>query len=627
MENREWQFSVISNQQRLTDNHVKLLEAQAEINRAYSLVHFNQCISPNLQNFSRNISRNFFLTVKKVFVIRKGSSTSSIQPKLFKNVNQNKFWQIIDPVLRKQLKTLQADRPKISLITPTFNSSLDWFAETVLSVLHQSVSDWQWCIVDDGSTSPEIRAILPELARKHPRIRISLQESGGISTATNRAIELASGEYICFLDHDDTLTPFALEESLKKLSEGFEIVYSDEDKIDTSGHNYVEPFFKPDWSLEYLRGVMYVGHLLCVRKELALLVGGLKSEFDGIQDYEFALRLSEKTQNIGHIPKILYHWRKVEGSIAQRIDAKPNIENLQKVAVEQHLKRLQLSAVAQPIGNHRLSIVPLPREHSPLISIIIPTKDAPEHLERCLNSIFTLSSYSNFEVLLVDNETTNLEALQIMTKFPVKHLQFPNPFNYSRANNLGAKHAQGQYLVFLNNDTEVIATDWLESLLYYAEQPDIGAVGALLIYPNKTVQHAGVVIGIRGTADHIMRGFPYEVDGYAGSLKCSREVSAVTAACMMIKTSDFIEIGEFNEHFWTHYQDVDLCMRVISNNQRIIFNPRAILAHYESATRKDYYDLVDRYLFLDQWQQYVDSGDKFYNPNLNLEKGDYSLIH
>ena len=625
--------------------------AQAERERFQSKIQQLQAELENLQNegvkallkkffkkiLYKLIRSNFILKSEKVknFLKRLKNKLQRQKEKkilteetllAFSNLSREDFWKILDPVIQTHLNILGEEPPKISILTPTWNSSLGWFIETALSVLNQSLPNWEWCIVDDGSKSQDIRDILNDLAHKHPRIKVVFQESGGISIATNKAIEIATGDYVCFLDHDDTLTSAAMQELVDKLSEGFDVVYSDEDKIDFSGLHYTESFFKPDWSPEYFRGVMYVGHLLCVRRDLAIAVGGLKSEYDGVQDYEFMLRISEVTKSIGHIQKILYHWRKVQGSIAGDINAKAGIENLQQKAVNAHLERMGLPAKAEiSTGNHRVKIVPGSRIHHPLISIIIPTKDAPHYLGKCLKSIFTLSTYRNFEVILVDNETTDIKALQIMKEFSVKLLHFPNPFNYSCANNLGAKFAQGDYLVFLNNDTEVVTEDWLQYILYYAEQPDVGAVGSLLLFPDRTVQHAGVVMGFRGTSDHVMRGFPFNVDGYAGSLVCARETSAVTGACMMVKKSDFDNIGGFNEHFFTHYQDVDLCMRLIKNGKKNIFTPRAVLIHHESKTRKSYYDMIDRILLLDQWQEYIDSGDPFYNQNFDIASYDYTI--
>jgi GT2 family glycosyltransferase len=246
-------------------------------------------------------------------------------------------------------------------------------------------------------------------------------------------------------------------------------------------------------------------------------------------------------------------------------------------------------------------------------------------LARCLKSVFEKSSHPNFEVILMDNETTDERALALMEEYPVRRIHFPNPFNFSRANNQGAAAATGELLVFLNNDTEVIAEDWLQHLAYYAEQPDVGAAGALLGYDDRTVQHAGVALGMRGTADHTMRRFPIGTDGYAGTLACAREVSVVTGACLMTRKSVFDEIGGFNQHFFTAYQDVDLCLRLRARGLRIICTPRALLLHPEFVSRTSYYyDIIDRMLLLDQWEDVIERGDPYYNPNLNLERGDYS---
>jgi GT2 family glycosyltransferase len=266
----------------------------------------------------------------------------------------------------------------------------------------------------------------------------------------------------------------------------------------------------------------------------------------------------------------------------------------------------------------------LKRESFSRVSIIIPTRDAPEVFGLCLKSIFTRTSHPNFEVVVMDNETSDERSLQLMKEYPVRRIPFPNPFNFSRANNQGAAAATGEFLLFLNNDTEVITEDWLQQLVYYAEQPDVGAAGALLAYDDKTVQHAGVALGMRGTADHTMRRFPIDLDGYAGSLACAREVSAVTGACLMIPKALFEEIGGFNEHFFTAYQDVDLCLRLRARGLRVICTPQALLLHHESISRRNYYDMVDRMLLLDQWEHVIERGDPYYNQNLDLERGDYS---
>jgi len=542
-------------------------------------------------------------------------------------VSVEKFWQILNPVIESQLPFTNTTTPQISIITPTWNSSLDWFVETALSVLTQSIADWEWCIADDGSKTPEIRSVLADLAQKHPRIKIAFTEPGGISSATNHALNMASADYVCFLDHDDTLAPTALQDSLDKLSEGFDAVYSDEDKIDFSGLDYVESFFKPDWSPEYFRGVMYAGHLLCVRRELALAVGGFKSEYDGVQDYEFLLRISEVTNKIGHISKMLYHWRKIRGSIAGDINAKAGIEPLQQAAVNSHLQRLGLPAKAEPgVGGHRVNINPLPRNQNPLVSIIILVKDAEVPLEDCLKNIISQSTYPNFEVLVVESETADTpKSLNWPNQISVKSLKLQQPFTPARAYNLGAKSARGEYLVFLSDIAEIITEDWLRHLLYYAEQPDVGAVGSLLLSADRSVQHSGLVLSDKSTVNWVMKGFPSNSDGYAGSLVCAREVSAVTDSCMMVKKSEFDRIGGFSEHFFAYFQDIDFCLRLKKDGKRIILTPRAVLISHEPVRRQGYDDSVDRMLLLDHWEMDIEQGDSYYNPNFDSERNDYTI--
>jgi glycosyltransferase involved in cell wall biosynthesis len=540
------------------------------------------------------------------------------------SLSATKAFEFIAPGLQHHAQRVSSSSPSISVLTPTHNTKPEWLAEAALSLLNQTLQDWEWCIVDDGSDDRETKKLLELLRSVSPRVRVSVSSGRGISAATNDALDLARGEYVCFLDHDDLLHPLALESMQDKLTEGYDVVYSDEDKLDDTSGALVEPFFKPDWSPEYFRGVMYVGHLLCLRRELAVRAR-LDSAFDGVQDFEFMLRLSEAAPRIGHIPEILYHWRKTPGSVAEKTDAKPQLGLLQERAVNAHLERMRLPARAEQAKlPHRLKVIPTKRESYPKVSIIIPTRDVPDVLGRCLKSIFEKTSHPNFEAIVMDNETTDAAALELMEKYPVRRIPFPGRFNFSRASNEGAAAATGELLVFLNNDTEIISDDWLEHLTYYTGQPDIGAAGALLAYEDQTVQHAGVALGMRGTADHTMRRFPIDVDGYGGSLVCAREVSAVTGACLMIRKPLFDDIGGFNPHFFTAYQDVDLCLRLRARGLRIVYTPQALLLHHESISRQSYYDMIDRMLLLDVWEAVIEQGDPYYNKNLDLERGDYS---
>ena len=520
-----------------------------------------------------------------------------------------------------------AFRPLISVITPVFNTNPRWLARAVDSVAAQTYPRWELCLCDDGSTLSATVDTLERVAGSDPRIKLVRSEKNeGIAAASNRALALAEGDFVALLDHDDELEPNAFLECVRLLNEKqqTDVVYTDEDKIDTTGR-CGEPFLKPDWSPEYFRGVMYVGHLLLTRRTLVEEVGGFDSAFDGVQDYELMLRVSEQTDRIEHVPRVLYHWRKLPESLASATNAKLGISELQAAAVNAHLDRCGFAAVADPHPTipHRVVLHPSARERWPPVSVVIPTKDAPEHISRCLDSIFSRSTYPNFEVIVVDNCTGDPDARRALGRHPIKVVPFDDPFNYARANNLGVGAANGDYVVLLNNDTEVLTPDWLESLVWRAEQPTVGAVGALLLYPDRTVQHAGVVLGLRGTADHIMRGFPNQADGYAGSLSCTREVSAVSAACMVAARALYEELGGLDEHYQTHYQDVDFCLRIRETGRRILYTPRATLVHYESASRGDEYDHVDRALLLDAWGETIARRDPYYPRGLSLDGADY----
>jgi GT2 family glycosyltransferase len=518
-------------------------------------------------------------------------------------------------------------RPLISLVMPVYNVEDSWLSKAVNSVRAQVYSEWELCIVDDASTRMDLRPLLEELAATDHRIKVAFRsQNGNISAATNDGIRMARGEFVALLDHDDELAPDALLQIARLLNDKpqTDVIYTDQDKIDNLQVRR-EPFFKPDWSPEYFRSVMYVGHLLAVRRTLLGEVGGCDSRFDGVQDYELSLRLSEKTRRIEHVPQILYHWRTVPGSLAHDANAKQDIDRLQQQAVQEHLDRLNIPAVAVARGGHRVTIRPKPRSMGPRISIMIPSKDQPECLKACLGSLFEKTSYRNFEVIVGDNNTTDPEALKVLDRYPLKRLPLPGPFCFARCNNRMAQHAAGEYLLLLNNDTEVVDADWLEHLLMYAEQQDVGAVGPLLTYPDGTVQHAGVVLGPRGTADHVMRGFVADCDGYAGSLKAARDVSAVTGACLLVGRTRYDACGGLNERFQRHYEDVDFCLRLRRQGLRNVFVGAVRLIHHESKSRGTQYNYTDRVLLLDWWEKDILRGDPYYNPNFDPHRTDYAV--
>jgi GT2 family glycosyltransferase len=518
-------------------------------------------------------------------------------------------------------------RPLISIVVPTYNTSLEVLDKTLASVEKQIYGNWELCVVDDCSPNEEVRQLLRDRSECNDRIHVYFRGvNGRVSASTNDGIRMATGEYVIFLDHDDELTEDALFHVVGLLNEmpQTDIVYSDHDKISTAGVTS-QPHFKPDWSPDYFRGSMYLCHLVAVRRALLMEVGGCDGRFNIIQDYELVLRLSERTNRIAHLPRILYHWRVVPGSIAEHIDAKGDINSLQERAVQEHLDRIQMPAEARRQGGHRVHLLPAAELARPLISILIPTKDRPELIGPCLQSIFWKTTYKSFEVLLGDNDTTDATALALFERYPLQRIPLPGAFHFSRFNNHLAKFAQGEFLVLLNNDTEVLDSDWLDRLLVYAAQADVGAVGPRLIYPDGSVQHAGVILGPRGTADHAMRGFPANLDGYLGSLCCTREVSAVTGACLMVRKDHYLACGGLNEFFVRHYEDVDFCLRLRRRNLRNLYVASTSLVHHESKTRGPMYSYTDRILLLDYWEPTIKAGDPYYNRNFDPLCVDYTV--
>lgn len=533
---------------------------------------------------------------------------------------------LYDQIISKQI-TNSGDPPLVSVIMCVYNTPANVLLATINSVCAQTYTNWELCIVDDHSSSTATKKSLARF-KQDKRIKIHyLPINGGISKATNYAIGISSGEFIAFVDHDDILLPNALMQCVERLLAcSADIVYTDQATVNQKG-KLIHEFRKPAWSPEYFRHVMYVGHLLMFRRTTIEATGLFDSHFDGVQDFEYLLRASEKTQQIEHIPVVLYHWRAIPGSLALSENAKDNISELQAKAVQEHLQRLGIQGIAAPLvgRKHRCRVTPNLNSH-PKVSIIIPTKDSPELIERCLHSIFSITTYSNYEVVCVDTGSTDKRAIAILEDSRARLISFVREtFNFSAACNYGADHATGEILIFLNNDTEIITRNWIEELVFYLSIRDVGIAGPLLLYPNDTVQHAGIVIGARGTADHAMRYFPSSSDGYAGSLTCPREVSAVTGACLAIKKNVFQHLEGFSTLYFTHYQDVDLCLKARKLGMRCIFVASARLIHHESLTRGGYYDYIDRLLFIDTWRNSIESGDQYYNPALSLEKIDYSL--
>lgn len=539
-------------------------------------------------------------------------------------------WSQVDlSALKKRLENLPR-RPLLSIVTPLYNTPDSFLRACIGSVCDQVYPEWELILVDDASPDPHARQLAALYAETDPRIKvIARPQNGNISQASNDGIAMAQGEYMLFLDHDDEIGPSALLRFAEEIVAHPEAdaIYSDQWKCDEHGR-VIDHHYKPDWSPIFLMGVMYVGHLLCVRASLVKTLGGFDKTFDGVQDFEFMLRLSEHTQAIRHIPEALYKWRAIAGSLAAGENEKFGIQEKQELAVNRHLERLGMPFVAKSNSDlgHRIVLSPTAATPAGKVSIVIPSKDQGEVIGRCLDSIFGLTDYPAFEVILVDNGTTDPVALAAFERHPIKKVAFNEKFNYSRANNLGVAASDGEFVLLLNNDTEVLDADWLRTLVAYLADPRVGAVGPVLLYPDGRVQHAGVVLGCRGTADHAMRFFPAEVDGYAGSLCCSREVSAVTAACLLMRRALFDELGGLSEDYATHYQDVDLCLKIREKNYSIICAAYPRLVHYESLSRKEGgYDRIDRAILIDRWFDQLKSPDPFYNVNLSIDRLDYSV--
>ena len=513
-------------------------------------------------------------------------------------------------------------QPLFSIVTPVYETPIDILRATIDSVRAQTYPTWEWCIADGASTDPDIKMFLDTVAAEDARIRVQyLTANFGITGNSNAAAALAVGTFIVLLDHDDTLAPNALFEVAQAINErpDTDIVYFDEDKLSEDGKERSEPFLKPDWSPEMLLSANYLMHSV-IRRDLFMTVGGFAEKTEGAQDWDLMLRCTERSSAVVHIPKILYHWRQLIGSTAATYEAKPYVFENQLRVVQEHLRRRGIAtARTRFIGQDRLQAFWPTTE--PLVSIIIPTKEKVELLRPCLNSLLQLTGYTHFEVILVDNGSQHPDTLayyeELRHDSRVSILDYPHPFNYSAANNFGASHAQGEILLFLNNDIEVLEPQWLEELVRWAERPEIGTVGAKLLYPDGKIQHAGVIIGMEGHASHVFWGTPEHYAGPFGSTDWYRDYSAITGACMMLRASLFEEIGRFDEAYELAFSDIEICLRAKAKGYRNLYTPFARLRHHEGGSRGQYIPVDDILLGYDHMKDDVATGDPYYNPNLS----------
>ena len=541
--------------------------------------------------------------------------------------------------LRKQKKTVFQKKPLISIVVPLYQTPEPYLRELIDSVKAQSYENWQLCLAD-GSPDDRLKGFLDRNYGKENRIVYrKLEQNGGISVNTNEAVMLATGEYLMLCDHDDTLEPDALYEISKAINEkdAPDVIYTDEDKVSMDGKHYFDPNFKPDYNLFRLRENNYICHIFVVKKALTDRVGLLRTEFDGAQDYDFIFRCCEEADKVVHIPKVLYHWRCHMDSTAADPESKAYAYQAGRRAIKEHYQRMGIDAsveMTERPGWYR-SYVKI--QDNPKISIIIPNKDHIEDLELCLFSLTKRSTYKNYEILIVENNSEKPETFEYYKKLPdrypkVKVLTWEKEFNYSAINNFAAKQAEGVYLLFLNNDVEILTPQWMEEMLQICQQKDVAITGAKLYYPDDTIQHAGVVLGLGGIAGHIMCKASREDPGYFGRTVTVQEISAVTAACMMIRTEDFWNAGGFDETFQVAFNDIDLCMKVRAAGKKIVFTPYAELYHYESKSRglEDTPEKQFRFdkevkAFEAKWSEQLAKGDPYYSPNLSVTEGDCSL--
>lgn len=545
--------------------------------------------------------------------------------------------------LKKQRETVFEKEVKFSILVPLYNTPKNFLEAMIRSVKAQTYDNWELCLADGSDLEHEyVGKICNQYALADDRIKYrKLEKNLGISENTNECAKMATGGYFALLDHDDMLHPSALFEVAKAINEkNADFIYTDETKFKISTKYTFGPHYKPDFAIDNLRAYNYICHFTAFKRGLLRDEDLFRPEFDGSQDHDLVLRLTEKAQNIVHIPKVLYYWRVHKGSVASDIGAKPSAVMAGIKAVAESMKRNNLearvesSAIRPTVYRIRYKII-----GNPMVSILIPNKDHADVLYKCINSIFEKSSYKNFEIIIIENNSKEpetfsyYETLRGRSNIKIIEYEADGKFNYSAINNFGIRFAAGEHLLFLNNDTSVISGDWIEEMLMYSQRKDVGAVGAKLYYPDDTIQHAGVIVGLGGVAGHAYCGFKKTAPGYMVRLHFAQEYSAVTGACLMTKKSIFEEVGGFDEKlFEVAFNDVDLCMKIRKKGYKVIWTPYAELYHYESKSRgyEDTPEKKQRFKrevlnFKNRWAKELEQGDPFYNPNLTLDKNDFSL--
>lgn len=539
-------------------------------------------------------------------------------------------------------------RPLISVIVPTYSPMPQFLRDCIESVQSQIYDNWELCIVDDASPDDTTRQIIKEYAAMDERIKFKfLEKNQHIAGATNEALKLASGEFVSLFDHDDLLWPNALHEIVKALNvdKNLDFLYSDEDKITEDRFEHLGSFFKPDWNPDFLRSVNYITHFSTLRSSFLRKIGGLNPEYNGAQDWDLFLRATTATKKIHHIPKVIYSWRIHDQSTAKSTDSKPYVIEAQRRALtEDACRRGYPDALIERDQTHSgYWKVHYPLKGEPLISIIIPSKNQFKVLKRCIDSIYRKTTYKNFEIILVDTGSTDKNVLNLYKKIQHQHSNFKiinwheQPFSYSRSCNEGARAARGEFLMMLNNDTQVVTPDWLQLMAGDAQREEIGAVGCLLFYPDKFhIQHAGVGIGLGGVAANSFSTMMLEQKMSQTQhlmLNTKHNMTAVTAACLMIRKKLFMDVGGFAEEFSVTYNDVDLCLRIYDKGHQNLYTPYVRLIHHESislgtpeeAKKRDTAEFRKaKDLFVKRWQKYIEH-DPNINPNLSKDNAFYDI--
>lgn len=535
--------------------------------------------------------------------------------------------------LRTRAGLLGSDAPLISILLPVYQTPDRWLRRCIESVLGQAYARWQLCIVDDASPDERVMKTLEEYARNDERIDVVRRSiNGHISEASNSALAMARGSCVALLDHDDELRPHALLEMAEAFANDpcVVLVYSDEDKIDADGRRF-DPYFKPDWDPDLLRSQNYVCHFTAIRTDLVRQVGGFRKGFEGSQDHDLILRCTEHLQpaQVRHIPRVLYHWRAIPGSTALTRNAKDYASSAGARAVGEHLDRCHTDARVEELSHGHYRVRWPLSAPAPKVSLVIPTRDKVELLRMCVESIFERTSYPSFEVVVVDNQSSDRAALAYLAELErrdrVRVLRYDAPFNYSAINNWAVSQCDGAVVGLLNNDIEVISGDWLDEMVSHAMRPEVGAVGAMLYYPNDTIQHAGVVLGVHGVAGHLYAGMPRGYAGHGGRARVVQSLSAVTGACLVVRRAVYERAGGLEESLQVAFNDIDFCLRLREAGYRNIWTPDAELYHHESASRgsentdekmRRFASEVD--FMLNRWGEAL-RADPAYNPNFSLQ--------